>query len=253
MPQEKSFEAFLSNPENKIELIEAIVRRLSSDSVRNKFEFELLVTEEKRTILIATDEVTELESCNHIEAGTRLILEASKSPNDVVIRCADTDVLMLMCYAQMKLDIRKRWVMMIDKETYVDIQDIRSHFRDEVCEILPAYHSITGCDTTSFPANVGKLRGRPNETITDTRVRMFQSQKDKSSVNLIADEASITQHLLRADLQTYIWKQCTLQNMTIPSIDGRGWYEEDGLILPVWFTGNQFPPSLSRSKKTICE
>ena len=56
--------------------------------------------------------------------------------------------------------------------------------------------------------------GRPNETITDTRVRMFQSQKDKSSVNLIADEASITQHLLRADLQSYIWKQCTLQNMT---------------------------------------
>ena len=91
--------------------------------------------------------------------------------------------------------------------------------------------------------------GRPNETITDTRVRMFQSQKDKSSVNLIADEASITQHLLRADLQTYIWKQCTLQNMSMPSIDGRGWYEGDGLILPVWFTGNQFPPSLSRSKK----
>ena len=118
----------------------------------------MLVTEERRTILITTDEVTELESCNHIEADTRLILEASKSPNDVVIRCVDTDVLMLMCYAHMKLDLRKRWVMMIDKETYVDILDIRSHFGDEVCEILPAYHSITGCDTTSFPANVGKLR-----------------------------------------------------------------------------------------------
>ena len=178
---------------------------------------------------------------------------------------------------------------MIDKETYVDIQDIRSHFGDEICAILPAYHSITGCDTTSYPSNVGKIRpfkkmmtnksmhllqnlgkdensfkdvsdalifyhtvmysGKPSETITETRVRMFQSQKDKSSVNLISDEASIIQHLLRADLQTYIWKQCTLQYITLPSVEGRGWYEAEGLILPVWFQGDQLPPSLSRSKK----
>ena len=289
MPQGQWFEAFLCNPENKIELIQAIVRRLTSDSVRSRLEFELLVTEETRTILITTDRVMELESSNHIEADTRLILEASKSPNDVVIRSADTDVLMLMCYAQIKLDIRQKWMMMIDKETYVDIEDIRSYFGDELCLILPAYHSITGCDTTSFPANVGKLRpfnkmmkhqsmnllrnlgedvnsfldlsdalmfyhtvmygGKPNETITDTRVRMFKSQKEKSSVNLIADEASVTQHLLRADLQTYIWKQCTFQNMTIPSIEGRGWYLKDDLILPMWFEGNQIPPSLVRSKK----
>ena len=98
------------------------MRGLSSDSVRSKLNCLL----QKREELITTDEVTELESCNHIEADTRLILEASKSPNDVVIRCADTDVLMLMCYAHMKLEIRKRWVMMIDKETYVDILDIRS-------------------------------------------------------------------------------------------------------------------------------
>ena len=178
-----------------------------------------------------------------IEADTRLILKASKSTNDIVIRSADTDVLILMCYPQKELNIDKKWMMMIDKETYVDIQDIRSHFGDEICGILPAYHSITGGDTTSYPSNVGKIRpfkkmmtnksmhllqnfgkdansftdlnnalifyhtvmynGKPSETITETRVRMFQSQKDKSSLNLISDEASSIQHLLRADLQTY--------------------------------------------------
>ena len=83
---------------------------------------------------------------------------------------------------------------------------------------LPTIDSITGCHTTSYPSNVGKIRpskkmmtnksmhllqnfgkdensftdlnntlifyhtvmysGKPSETITETRVRMFQSQKD---------------------------------------------------------------------------
>ena len=230
-----------------------IVRRFSSENVMNTLQFELVVTQESRTLQITNDNVTEVESSNHIEADTRLILEASKSTNDIVIRSADTDVLILMCYAQ-ELNIDKKWMMMIDKETYVDIQDIRSHFGDEICGILPAYPSITGCDTTSYPSNFGKIRpfkkmmtnksmhllqnfgkdensftdlhnalifyhtvmysGKPSETIAETRVRMFQSQKDKSSLNLISGEASIIQHLLHADLQTYIWKQCTLQNIT---------------------------------------
>ena len=169
---------------------------------------------------------------------------------------------------------------MIDKETYVDIQDIRPRFGDEICGILPADHSITGFHTTSYPSNVGKIKsmhllqnfdkdensftdlnnalifyhtvmysGKPSETITETRVRMFQSQKHKSNFNLMSDLASIIQHLLRADLQTYIWKHCTLQNITLPSIEGRCWYESKGLILPVWFKGEQLPPNLSRSKK----
>ena len=34
------------------------------------------------------------------------------------------------------MNIDKKWMMMIDKETYVDIQDIRSNFGDEICAIL---------------------------------------------------------------------------------------------------------------------
>ena len=93
--------------------------------------------------------------------------------------------------------------------------------------------------------------GKPSETITETRVRMFQSQKDKSSLNLMSDEASIIQHLLRADLQTYIWKHCTLQNITLPSIEGRGWYGSEGLILPVWFKGEQLPQDTRNPRKEM--
>ena len=197
---------------------------------------------------------------------------------------------MLMCYVDQGRNIENNWFMMIDKDTFVSIKDIRSYFGDDVCSVLPAYHSITGCDTTSYPANVGKIKpfqrmiatnsmhllhdlgksersflnlsnsltfyhtimygGKSGETITDTRVKMFESQKKKSSVNLISDHASIHQHLLRADLQAFIWCQCTLQTMVIPSLKGRGWNDNSESIVPVWFEGNQLPPSLTRSKKT---
>ena len=106
-----------------------IIRRLGGESIWSILQFELVVTQECRTLLIMNDEVTELAS---IEADTRLILVATKSTNDVVIRSAATDDFILMCYAQKEMNIDK-WMMMIDKETCVDIQDIRSHLGNEIC------------------------------------------------------------------------------------------------------------------------
>lgn len=59
MPQGKLFDLFLNNPDNKIELIEAIVRRLSCDSIRAKLSYELVVSQENETFLIASAGVTE--------------------------------------------------------------------------------------------------------------------------------------------------------------------------------------------------
>ena len=157
MPQGKLWNSFLKNPENKRNLIEIMVERFSSPCIRSKLEFELLVTHEENTFLITNDAVNELLPCNHIEADTRLILEATKSDNLVIIRSADTDVLMLMCYAHQEKDIRKDWIMMIDNTTYVSIKEIRS-YGNEICSVLPTYHIITGCDTTSYPANLGKIK-----------------------------------------------------------------------------------------------
>ena len=51
-------------------------------------------------------------------------------------------------------------------------------------------------------------------------------------------------------MQAFIWCQCTLQTMVIPSLKGRGWNDNSEFIVLVWFEGNQLPPSLTRSKKT---
>ena len=163
-----------------------------------------------KTWIITSNEVNEDLSCNHIEADTRLILEASKSKHPVVIRASDTNIYALMCYTGQQLSPEHDWLMKIDIERYVNVTSIKLYFGEIV---LPAYHCITGCDATSYPANICKVRpfqkliekqafhllknlenhmksykykehaknfyhtimysGLPGESITKTRVRMY--------------------------------------------------------------------------------
>lgn len=216
-------------------------------------------------------------------------MEAVKSKSNVVVKAADTDILILMVYAHVKENKSNNWYMQTDSETFVSIKSIIKHFGTDLCKSLPAYHSITGSDTTSYPANVGKIRpfkkmikskketllakigdspddeniadamtffktvmysGKDEDTITQTRAKMYAKQIIKSSANLIPDESSTIQHLKRVNLQAFIWKQCTCQNMVIPTVEGRGWNDEVSYINPVWYTIDQLPPCLSTNEKS---
>ena len=75
--------------------------------------------------------------------------------------------------------------------------------------------------------------GRKNETVAETRCRMYDQQETKSSMNLIPDKSSLLEYLKRSNLQTYKWKQCTKQNITMPAFAGNGWKEQEGKIIPV--------------------
>ena len=119
---------------------------------------------------------------------------------------------------------------------------LTAHFVEKVCEVLPAYHTIAGCDTASFPFRIGKIKpikkmmkqgkshllselgrslhpvqdvtkakcffrtcmysGSEQERFVETRVIMYNTQKVKSSSSLLPDESSTNEHLKRSDLQT---------------------------------------------------
>ncbi len=98
MPKGKDWDSFLKNSENKTELIQFLVEYYKLPTVRLKLKSPLTVTSEETTWHITSSSVTQLASSNHHEADTRLICEASKSNNPVIIRAADTDILILMCY-----------------------------------------------------------------------------------------------------------------------------------------------------------
>ena len=59
-----------------------------------------------------------------------------------------------MCYVHQQLFPENDLSMKIGSERYVGVTSIKLNFG----EITPAYHCITERDTTSYPANVGKVR-----------------------------------------------------------------------------------------------
>ena len=48
--------------------------------------------------------------------------------------------------------------MNIAKKRYLDIGHFCNAYGKEMCDVLPGYHSVTGCDTTSYPFKVGKIK-----------------------------------------------------------------------------------------------
>ena len=221
MPGHSDWFKFLRNGHNKTQLIGALVRYLKSAEVRRYLKYPVVITDEEKTWYVTKHDILERRSSNHVEADTRILMEAIKSDYPVVVRAADTDILILMCYAYCHEEKKSKWIMQIDSERFVSINSIINHFGPTICNILPAYQSITGSDTTSYPANIGKVRpfkkmikskkenllsefgeacidettlknamtffqvvmypGKEDETITETRSRMYAKQKTKSS------------------------------------------------------------------------
>ena len=77
---------------------------------------------------------------------------------------------------------------------------------------------------------------------------MYGKQKTKSSLGIIPDENSATQHLKRSCYQTCIWHQCTKQRIDYPPLNETwGWKDEEHGIVPVWYTCSQFPPTKTQT------
>ena len=114
--------------------------------------------------------------------------------------------------------------IVFDHVKYVNICKVVYHLRSEVSVRLTQIHAITGCDTTSFLHNVGKVikdpsslsllegigkskllepsavksaikfvqincyNGKEKERYAETRVRLYKSIKNKSSLSLPPDQ-----------------------------------------------------------------
>ena len=181
-----------------------------------------------------------LFTCNHHEADTRIVLHASRSIKPVIITATDTDVLVLLTHAYPQCNNAKQWLMKTNPGIFIDIKTSCNFFGNDICQTLPGFHSITGCDTTSYPFGVGKISpfkkmrrlskmhllqdlgknidsfkrldkpklffqtilysGKENETFVSTRKRLYENQKYKNSSRLIPDTHSTDEHLKRADL-----------------------------------------------------
>ena len=148
---------FLRNAENKEQLLELIKRYVFDEKGQRliKTQFVITVCDKIHKLQQNSDQE---EDCNHDEADTRLVLLALQQQTDVIIVAKDTDVLVLLVLAYKKYHVRHKWYFKYDAEKYADVGAICDFLEEVVCLALPAFHEITGCDTTSYFYRAGKLR-----------------------------------------------------------------------------------------------
>ena len=91
--------------------------------------------------------------------------------------------------------------------------------------------------------------GKNNESFVDTRIRLYQQLKKKTSLTIPPDPDSTEQAIKRCHLQVFVWKRCCDQNIDMISYEENGWKDENNSLAPKWFTGKQLPPSLSNKRK----
>lgn len=144
IPKRDDWNKFLNNEEIIINL--------------NQYERNINIHQKNWKINISR--VNEDLFCNHTQADTKFILDASKPKYPVVIGASDTGVLLLMCYAHWQLFPENHWLMKTDSERCVSVAFIKLYFEKNMCCVLPVYHCIIGYDKTQYPTNIGKSKAR---------------------------------------------------------------------------------------------
>ena len=154
----KEWEEFFHNGENKEDLIALACSFYKSEEGRELFRIPLVINSGEEVWKISRNTIEMLPRCNHEEADTRLVLHAAMSKSPAVIVAKDTDVFILLAYAICHQGTPPSWYMKIDTNQFINIAMIYDSLGSEICSMLPQLHAITGCDTTAYKFNTGKVR-----------------------------------------------------------------------------------------------
>ena len=139
----------LSNNQTKQNLFSLFTRYVLSG--KPNLLYQTIINDEDETWMLDPKEnsVTNMFTCNHEEANTRGIYHASRQgESNVVISANDSDVLFLGTYA-CALDAKRKWHFNYQSNTFADLQKFAESLGSAAMH-LPTFHSLTGCDTTSY-------------------------------------------------------------------------------------------------------
>lgn len=136
--------------------------------------------------------------CQHEEADTRIIYHLIKITEEdpelnVVARCNDTDILILLLYhCRLRQQTPNAWMDagLTGKNTrrYINIHQLLEQMRPEVVEALPGLHALTGSDYTAAFMNKGKVR--PYNL-------MCKSANHADTLAQLGEETTVNDELLR--------------------------------------------------------
>ena len=97
-------------------------------------------------------------SCDHQEVDSKMFVFASYMVSEFGVQCIilsspDTDVEVLCCfhfYKSMEGCLELFFKTGIrEKQRFIPVHDICNQLAASICNLLPVFHCITGCDSTS--------------------------------------------------------------------------------------------------------
>ncbi|KAG1652798.1 hypothetical protein GQR58_026049 [Nymphon striatum] len=285
-----NFKSFLSLSENKADLA-AFLSEAIVEMAEEKLNptHELVVAggfEDLLKVWISTDRSTDHLSSNHEEADTRLILHASQQGYErCVLQCRDTDVLVLAVAHRDSLPSETWFSMGLKaKRSFIPIHSIS--LPDEQIQTLIAFHSLTGCDSVSQSADIGKktawkvfmkegacLRKLGSAKIDDRIIKdverfvckLYLKDTPMTSINEVRKEIFLKRsldalpptkdalefHIHRANYQSLVWHQCLEAVQQLPNPTSCGWMidDESGDLVPKLMSLSPLPNAYTQGAK----
>ncbi len=227
-------------------------------------------------------DTTQLEA-RHEEADTRIILHCTEHHTDnVVVQSRDTDVLVLLLGHYHRMPCTNLWLKAgtAKKRQYVPVHDIveQMSYSVQIRETIPAFHALTGSDTTSYIAGCSKKsawktfqthhqllenlgKGELTEetlknaelfvcklynlkqvsTTDEARAVLFNKSRSPESLPPTSDALHF--HIRRAHYQTVVWRQAHLSHPNLPNPEGLGWRVEETTVKPELMSLTPVPDS----------
>ena len=165
----KNWNAYISNPVNKINL-QRFLGRIWTEIGKNTLNFghQLVLagcfTDPQAVLMVVergtTRPLPRLVS-DREEADTRMMLHAEDCCHlfqRLVLHSPDTDVAVIATHIFSSLLCKQLWMKtgVRDRLRFVPIHALVEKLGSVMCKLLPAFHSLTRCDTTSGPYLIGK-------------------------------------------------------------------------------------------------
>ena len=121
--------------------------------------------EGERLVRVTREVCEDLEdlSSDQEKVDTTLLLHvkyATRPETRIIVQSPDTDVLVLCTTRVSDISCEELWFRtgVRDRRRYVPVHLLCQKLGQKLCKALPAFHALTGCDTTSTIAGVGKRK-----------------------------------------------------------------------------------------------
>ena len=167
-PMPRNWISFLRVDENKVELFAFLGKHVLKHAEMELSSGKVVVTTNDTVDCFPSqmpEEVSSISPCTHEEADTRCILHVlscvQEGHTQVVVRTVDTDIVVLSTSVASRLrnyGMEELWISFGTGKDFrhIPIHELARGLGDDRSVVMPLFHAMTGCDTVSYFANIGK-------------------------------------------------------------------------------------------------